>query len=239
MALSRGMPLAYGERRPEQSAKHLRKLRQKLAESAGDRRTLSSRFEHYAQTVLEHCGYRLEPVRAKLEAGFEKMSEPLLATGALDERTFDDLCSALEADESSVTALLARYRQIVTDLESAMQNPTGARRDRNVDRALRFMREHLGEPLTLASVARAAGFAPDYFSKLFKQSEGMTFERYLRRLRLERAKQMLVGSSLNVEGVSRLCGFKNRMYFHRAFKIAAGMTPVEFRQRGVFRGSSR
>ena len=97
MALSRGMPLAYGERRPEQSAKHLRKLRQKLAESVGDRRTLSSRFEHYAQTVLEHCGYQLEPVRAKLEAGFEKMSEPLLATGALDERTFDDLWSAVEA----------------------------------------------------------------------------------------------------------------------------------------------
>ena len=49
---------------------------------------------------------------------------------------------------------------------------------------------------------------------------------------------MLVGTSLNVEGVSRLCGFKNRMYFHRAFKSAAGMTPVEFRERGVFRGVS-
>jgi len=239
MALSRGVPVIYGERRPEHSAKHLRTLRQKLAESVGDRRALSSRFEHYAQTVLEHCGYQLEPVRAKLEAGFERLTEPLLATGALDERSFDELWSAVErsvAEEGTVTALLGRYRQLVSDIESAMQNPTGARHDRNVDRALQFMREHLGEPLTLARVARAAGFAPDYFSKLFKQSEAVTFERYLRRLRLERAKQMLVGTSLNVEGVSRLCGFKNRMYFHRAFKSAVGMTPVEYRERAVFRG---
>jgi AraC-like DNA-binding protein len=239
MALSRGAPILYGERRPEHSAKHLRKLRQQLAESVGDRSTLSSRFEHYAQTVIEHCGYQLEPVRAKLEAGLERLSEPLLATGALDEKTFDELWSAIErsvAEEGTVTALVARYRQLVSDIERAMQNPTGARHERNVERALRFMREHLGEPLTLPQVARAAGFAPDYFSKLFKQSESVTFERYLQRLRLDRAKQMLVGTSLNVEGVSRLCGFKNRMYFHRAFKNAAGMTPVEFRERGVFRG---
>jgi AraC-like DNA-binding protein len=239
MALSREASIVYGERRSEHSAKHLRKLRQQLAESVVDRRTLSSRFEHYAQTVLEHCGYQLEPVRAKLEAGLESLSQPLLATGALDERSFDELWSAIErsvAEEGTVTALVARYRQLVSDIERAMQSPTRARHERNVERALRFMREHLGEPLTLPQVARAAGFAPDYFSKLFKQSESITFERYLLRLRLERAKQILVGTSLNVEGVSRMCGFKNRMYFHRAFKSRVGITPVEFRERGVFRG---
>src|SRR5262249_14731586 len=52
MALSRGVSLVYGERRSDHSAKHLRELRRELTESVGDRRTLTSRFEHYAQAVL-------------------------------------------------------------------------------------------------------------------------------------------------------------------------------------------
>ncbi|HEV8246301.1 MAG TPA: AraC family transcriptional regulator, partial [Polyangiaceae bacterium] len=222
MALSRGVALIYGESRPEHSAKRLRKLRRQLSDSVGEEHTLlSARFENYAQTVLEHCAYRLEPVRARLEAGLERLAEPLLATGALDEKSFDELWDATErssADLRTATALALRYRQLVSDIEAAMQSPVRARQGRGTARALSFMREHLGEPLTREDVARAAGFAPDYFSKLFKKSEGVTFERYLQRLRLERAKEMLTGTSLSVEGVNEFCGFNNRIYFHRLFR---------------------
>ena len=57
--------------------------------------------------------------------------------------------------------------------------------------ALAFIADHIGEPLTLARVARVAGFAPSYFSALFKRHEGETFERYVRRMRIERAKELL------------------------------------------------
>jgi transcriptional regulator GlxA family with amidase domain len=45
----------------------------------------------------------------------------------------------------------------------------------------------LAEPLTLARVARVAGFAPDYFSRLFKRDEGMTFTSYVQEARVDRA----------------------------------------------------
>ena len=70
-------------------------------------------------------------------------------------------------------------------------------------RALSFIREHLGEALTLERVARAAGFAPKYFSQLFHQSEGMSYATYLRDLRLARAKEMLKLSRLSVDRVAR------------------------------------
>ncbi|HEV8245324.1 MAG TPA: hypothetical protein VGP93_06135, partial [Polyangiaceae bacterium] len=57
-AVSKDASMIHGEPRPEHSAKHLRKVRQQLVEGVGDGRTLSARFEHYTQTVLEHCGYR-------------------------------------------------------------------------------------------------------------------------------------------------------------------------------------
>jgi transcriptional regulator GlxA family with amidase domain len=159
-------------------------------------------------------------------------TEPLLATGALDEKSFDELWTALETsvgDEPLLGTLVARYRQLVADIEIAVRHPTRTRRTQGTERALSFMREHLAEPLTLGSVARVAGFAPHHFSRIFKHVQGTTFERHLQTLRLERARQMLVGTSLHVQTVSALSGFNNRVYFHRVFRDAFGMTPLSYR----------
>jgi AraC-like DNA-binding protein len=241
MALSVGVTISQDEPRHQPSVRQLRQLRQALLKGIEGRRALSSRFEHYIRAVLDHCGYRLEPVRAQLEAGIERLSESLTATGALDEKGFDELWSAMErsaAEETTVSALVERYRLLVADVERAVESPSASRHDRSIERALAFMRDHFSEPIDLTRVARAGGFAPDYFSRLFKARESMTFERYLRRLRLQKAKQMLVGTSLNVDAVSRLCGFRNRVYFHRTFRNDFGITPAEHRARSVFRGTA-
>jgi AraC-like DNA-binding protein len=234
-ALSQGAALVHGEARPEGSSRHLRQLRMKLGESAAaSPKLLSPRFDQYAEAVLVHCGYRLEAVRAQLDAGLERLAEPLLATGALDPRSFESLCADTErsADEArTATELLASYRSAVSDLLIAMRKPVVARHDRGTRRARAFMDEHFSEPLTLAKVARVAGFAPDYFSKLWKREEGTTFELYLQALRVERGKQMLRTTSLSVEGVRRLCGFRTRNYFHQVFKAKVGRTPTQYRER--------
>jgi AraC-like DNA-binding protein len=233
-ALSQGASIVHGEARPEGSSRHLRQLRMKLGENAAaSPKLLSPRFDQYAEAVLVHCGYRLEAVRAQLDAGLERLAEPLLATGALDPRSFEGLCADTErsAEKARMVAeLVASYRSAVSDLLAAMRKPVVARQDRGTRRARAFMDEHFSDPLTLAKVARAAGFAPDYFSKLWKRDEGVTFERYLQGLRVERSKQMLRGTSLSVEGVRRLCGFRTRNYFHQVFKARVGTTPTQYRQ---------
>ena len=93
------------------------------------------------------------------------------------------------------------------------------------------MREHLAERLTLARVARIAGFAPGYFSTLLSRTEHATFRNYLSTLRLARAKQMLVATILSVERVGQLCGFPTRSRFHRAFRQSTGLTPDRYRKR--------
>jgi AraC-like DNA-binding protein len=232
-ALSRGLSVVHGERRPERSAEHLRELRSRLGDSVGDRASLlSPRFDRYIEAVLAHCGHRLEATRAHLEAGLERLAEPLLASGSLDKKGFSELTASTERtfeEARTVMELAVSYRRLVTDIERAFQSPTRARRERGTRRASRFIGEHLGDELTLAQVARVAGFAPGYFSKLFKRDEGVTFERYVRDLRIGRAKQMLSGTALSVEQVQRLCGFTTRTYFHRVFKHVVGVTPAEFR----------
>jgi len=119
-ALSRGSTIVYAEAEPTPSAKRLRDLKNELARSVGQSSVLlSPRFDRYIETILVHCGYRLEPTRSQLESGLERLAEPFLATGALDEKSFDNLYAAMEraAEEApTVTALVAHYRRLVADI---------------------------------------------------------------------------------------------------------------------------
>ena len=173
-------------------------------------------------------------MRAHLEAGLERLAEPLLATGALDEKSFDNLSTTVEREAEraeTVTALVDPYRRVVSDIENAVAGPTRARQDRGTRRAIAFIREHMGEALTLAQVARAAGFAPDYFSRLFKRNEGVpssTSPRLCASSAPSRCSTTLRSASMEC---AQLCGFQTRNYFHKVFKDSVGLTPIEYRHR--------
>jgi AraC-like DNA-binding protein len=241
-ALSRGLNLVYGAPRARRSSENLRALRGGLAKIIGESATLlSPRFEQYIEAVLAHSGYRIDYARAQLEAGLERLAEPLLDGGLLDPRAWIDLSAAMDrtADEArTVNDLVAAYRRLASDLEHSMVGPTAGRQDRGLRRATTFIREHCGEALTLPQVARVAGFAPDYFSKLFQCAEGVTFSRYLADLRLSRAKQILVSTALTVEQVQKLAGYPTRTHFHRTFKRSVGITPTAYRELKPSIGSS-
>jgi AraC-like DNA-binding protein len=235
-ALSLGKAVAHGEPRPQPSAEALRELRREIGQSLADRpASLAARFDRYIEAVLAHSGYRIERARAELGAGLERLAEPLLDAGILDRKSHDEMFIALEGrweNARTVSELVSACRAIVADIRDALTDRNDAHRDRSTRRAIAFMNEHMSEPLTVAQVARVAGFGSDHFARLFKRDEGTTPERYLMRLRLEHAKRMLSVTSLNLESIAKLSGFQTRNYFHRVFKRKVGVTPTEYRNAG-------
>jgi transcriptional regulator GlxA family with amidase domain len=135
------------------------------------------------------------------------------------------------ADATTVPDLLLVYRRAVLDVQEAVLHPKQAHHDRSVRRATAFVRGHLDEPLSLTRVARVAGFAPTYFSSIFAKTEKTTLARYIRRLRVDRAKKMLDSTVLGVERIGQLCGFRTRTSFHHAFHELVGSTPGDYRAR--------
>jgi two-component system response regulator YesN len=120
---------------------------------------------------------------------------------------------------------------VVADLSEAVYRPTPAHQDRRIRRAIGFVERHYGEKLTLGAVARVAGFEPNYFSRLFKRREKVTLELFIRGLRIDRAKQLLASTDLEVKRVAQLSGFATQHYFARVFRRAVGMTPLDWRRR--------
>ena len=218
------------ESRPGQSLRHLRKaLRGAVDEQS---HSLSARFDRYLEAVALEHGYRVEGARGYLEAGFDRLAETLLASGRLDDKSFEASCDALERAARSARTmqeLLSAYRRAAADLSSSVERPLQARHERGLRAALEYIDRHYTEALDVRRVARVAGFTPNYFSKLFSAREKMTFVDYVSLRRVERAKRLLSGTDLDATRISELSGFNSPQYFSRVFRRATGTTPLDYR----------
>lgn len=96
---------------------------------------------------------------------------------------------------------------------------------------LRYLEAHYHRPLALADLAREAGLSPTWFHARFTEALGVTPREYLTRVRLSRARELLVATRLPAAEVGRSCGFANPAYFYTLFRRQTGQTPGEFRQR--------
>jgi AraC-like DNA-binding protein len=213
----------------------LRRLRQELGPAAEQRPLLlAARFDRYLEAVALYCGYRTDAARGHLEAGFERMADGLVGRGALDRKSYGAMCENLDraADEArTMDELFAAYRRAALDVSEAVQRPVPARHDRSVRGAIEYLRQHYAEPVRLATVAHVAGLAPNYFSQVFRQREHVTFTEYVLLLRIERAKQLLGSTELDVTRVAELSGFHSPQYFARMFRRTVGAAPLEYRRR--------
>ncbi|GJM73863.1 DNA-binding response regulator [Paenibacillus macerans] len=130
----------------------------------------------------------------------------------------------VEDDRHRIETLekLADPRLLETKESAARYNPL-------VRDALRYLDEHLHEPVTLRQVADMLHLNPSYFSVLFKEQTEMTFSEYLSRLRMLRAKELLLRTSLPVGEIAERVGYQTDKYFIKVFKSFEGMSPSKYR----------
>lgn len=104
----------------------------------------------------------------------------------------------------------------------------GATRER---RLLAYMQEHLSHDLSLDDLALVAGISPNYLISLFRKSFGVTPHRYILRLRVERAQQLLHASrELSLLEIAMRCGFTDQSQFSKTFRRVSGIAPGQYRR---------
>jgi AraC-like DNA-binding protein/ligand-binding sensor protein len=98
-----------------------------------------------------------------------------------------------------------------------------------VTRAKDYVVAHLDESITLDQMVRYVGVSRFYFCKLFKKSTGMTLTEHVSRMRLEKAKAILVDPSVRISEVAFAAGFGSIPQFNSVFKRYVGIAPTEYR----------
>lgn len=95
--------------------------------------------------------------------------------------------------------------------------------------ALQQIQCRFREPVTLKEIAKAVGVTPNYLGQLFLRHFNISFSEYLRKIRLEYARNMLHFYDHSVEQVAALSGFATDSHFISCFKAAYGMTPRQYK----------
>jgi AraC-like DNA-binding protein len=96
--------------------------------------------------------------------------------------------------------------------------------------ALAYMEQHYRDPLTLKHVADEARLSPNYFSQLFHEFVGVTFQEHLQVLRARFAGSLLRATEMSITDICHASGFRALSHFERAFKAQYGMSPREWRR---------
>jgi AraC-like DNA-binding protein/ligand-binding sensor protein len=98
-----------------------------------------------------------------------------------------------------------------------------------IARAKAFIQEHQAEDLSLAQVAKVAHMSTFYFCKMFHKATGINFTEYVSRVRIEKARNLLLNPNLRISEIAYEVGFQSLTHFNRVFKKLLGQSPTEFR----------
>jgi transcriptional regulator GlxA family with amidase domain len=148
-----------------------------------------------------------------------------------------DLALALVEEDLGRTLALAVARYLVVFLKrpggqaqfsevlalQAAEDEFGALHD--------WIGKHLGENLSLATLANQAGMSERSFSRRYAESTGLTPARAIERLRVEGARRLLLDTRLPVKRISQRCGFGSEETMRRSFLRVLSATPQDYRAR--------
>jgi AraC family transcriptional regulator len=84
------------------------------------------------------------------------------------------------------------------------------------------------QPFSLTAIAHRVGAHPVHLARAFRRCHGMTMGQYVRRLRVDYARNALAGGE-SLSDIAAQAGFSDQSHLGRVFRAATGMTPREFR----------
>jgi AraC family transcriptional regulator len=112
---------------------------------------------------------------------------------------------------------------------SAHRDGTAEAYTASVERALRYMRENLAEPLDLDRLAQNAAISKFHFVRVFDEVTGTTPLHFLSCLRMQRAKELLLQSKASITDICLEVGYSSLGSFSKNFGELVGVSPQEFR----------
>lgn len=133
-----------------------------------------------------------------------------------------DVCSSLdELDEL--------HRKSAIDYATRMRN---LRKNKicsiQVVKCIEYMHDNLHTRITIKNLAEHVQLNPSYLSRLFKKETGVTVSEYIRQLKIDAAKNMLIYSDFSPSEIASILAFPDQSYFTEVFHKLVGVTPRQY-----------
>jgi AraC-like DNA-binding protein len=124
------------------------------------------------------------------------------------------------------------FRLLRTDAAAVLRGAVARDRDAEpIQQAMRFMRDHARRSLSVEEVARAVAMSPSHFAHRFRAVARTSPMRYLKQIRLQDARALLIADGLRVSEAALRVGYESVSHFTRDFKTHFGTSPAEYLRR--------
>ncbi|HEY5846803.1 MAG TPA: AraC family transcriptional regulator [Microlunatus sp.] len=191
------------------------------------------RYEGPSTHLYAHLRTRPEMVGDEVTWPLHLLMSPgpeLAVITDLMESAVDSAATRPERTRADIWLALLRLSALARDRgrDSPRRNPA----QEHLTRALAHIERHLSEPLTVPEIAAAVGVSHNHLTRLFTAGHGLTVVGYLRRRRIEHARQLLVHSTMSIAAIASTVGIPDLQAFNKACRTVTGLGPRALREAG-------
>lgn len=158
--------------------------------------------------------------------------------------TFYKYCSNLKLDMKLSLANIDTYLENIADINEfnnlvaentrslfkLIDERNSYKNIETIRKVKEYICSNLGYQLSLESASAHVNLTPKYLSKIFKEITGVNFQEYVTETKMEKSRQLLLHSELNLEQISTRVGYSSPAYFIKQFKKLYGDTPYSYRK---------
>lgn len=133
---------------------------------------------------------------------------------------------------NDMKSMIELIQAAINKLEKTLMFDKGSKR-KEVEKIQQYVRLHYSDSgLGVDQLAWEVNMTPNYLSSIFKKETGENLSAYLKRFRMERARELLAGTNEKIGDICIMCGFVNVSYFCQSFREYFGVSPKKYREQG-------
>lgn len=146
---------------------------------------------------------------------------------ARHELTPDDLVR-VTANAPHLSTILGETKRLMLLYMREVRAETITQDELHLQKAIAYINEHYADDLSLTQVAQVLHLHPNYFSTIFTRALGVSYSRYLRRVRIDAACRLMQATGMRLYEIAEAVGYHDHLQFNRAFRHEKGVPPSKY-----------
>jgi AraC family transcriptional regulator len=183
-------------------------------------------YEHAVEEMFGGAAATLVPRFATVDPLLEQLAIAVLNAlrdGSTDDRVYVETIAQL------IAVHLARAHSSRTRARPAA--PLDGLSRARIRRLLEYIEQHLGEDLSLETMAAEVELSPLYLVRAFRSTVGQSPHQYVVGRRVEHARSLLAGTGMPIADIALAAGFSSQSHLSNWFRRIVGVSPASYRKR--------